>query len=127
MMNTQGKVFATAIIWLAFTLIMIFGDVGTSFINIFFLAGAAMISTVAVWDGLNNNNSSKRQNEFKANVEFEKAKRRENKRLSRLIDSMNEDELAALESILSSRRDQFDEDEQIELNRLLAEQERTRH
>jgi hypothetical protein len=40
---------------------------------------------------------------------------------------MNEEEIAALESILSSRRDQFDEDEQIELNRLLAEQDRTRH
>jgi hypothetical protein len=127
-MGTQGKVVATAIIWTAFTLIMIFADVdATNFINLAILAGAAMISTVAVWEGLNNSQAtSKREGVIKDVQKYEKAKRSENKRLARLIESMNEDEIAALESILSSRRDQFDEDEQIELNRLLAEQERSR-
>ena len=125
-MGTQGKVIATGIIWTAFTLIMIFAEVDNSFINLAIVAGAAMISTVAVWEGLNNS-PSKRHTDFGSSEHSEKAKRRENKRLTHLIDSMNEDEIATLEGILSTRRDQFDEDEQIELNRLLAEQERSRH
>jgi hypothetical protein len=126
MIGTQGKVIATAIIWTAFTLIMIFAEIDTNFINLAIVAGASMISTVAVWEGLNNG-PSRRQTDFESNDQLEKVKRRENKRLARLVESMSEEELAALEGILSSRRDQFDEDEQIELNRLLAEQDRARH
>lgn len=73
-MGTQGKVVATAIIWAAFTLIMIYADVDTNnFINLAILAGAAMISTVAVWDGMNNQrSSSKQQIESRGNAQFEK-------------------------------------------------------
>lgn len=123
-MGTQGKVVATAIIWTAFTLIMIFAEIDTNFINLAIVAGASMISTVAVWEGLNNG-PSRRQMDYNSE-HLEKAKRRENNRLARLVESMSEEDIAALESILSSRRDQFDEDEQIELNRLLAEQDRAR-
>lgn len=128
-MGTQGKVIATTVIWAAFTLIMIYADVDTnSFINLAILAGAAMISTVAVWDGMNSHHSaSKRDDSLKSGEQSEKAKRRENKRLARLIESMSEDDISSLEAILAARRDQLDEDEQIELNRLLADQERSRH
>jgi hypothetical protein len=128
-MGTQGRVIATTVIWAAFTLIMIFADVDTNnLINLAILAGAAMISTVAVWDGMNSHHSSsKQQNSFKGNEQYEKAKRSDNRRLTRLIKSMDEDDISSLEAILASRRDQLDEDEQIELNRLLADQERSRH
>jgi hypothetical protein len=85
-----------------------------------------VICTAAVWDALNSH-PSKSENSATHAENSEKAKRREDERLTRLIASMNEEDLATLEALLASRRDQLDEDEQIELSRLLAEQERTRH
>jgi hypothetical protein len=132
-MNTEGKIImggfarivATAIIWGALVFIVTLGDVDASnFINLAIILGVAGWVTSEVWQSRDH---STRVEKIPPIVSVpEKSKRSENRRLTRLIDSMSEEDLATLEAVLAARRDQFDEDEQIELNRLLADQERTR-
>jgi len=123
MLGYRERVIATAIIWTALACIMIFGEVDTgNFISLAVLVGGAFLGTSAIWE-------MKHQPEKSETIvqPTEKAKRTGNNRLARLIESMDEEDIATLEAILASRREQLDEDEQIELNRLLAEQDRARH
>jgi hypothetical protein len=117
---------ATAIIWTALACIVIFADVDitSNFISLFVLAGAALLSTAAVWDSAKF--TSKAEHAALGSEASEKAKRSEENRLARLIDSLSEEDISTLETVLTARRDQLDEDAQIELNRLLADQEHTR-
>jgi hypothetical protein len=124
-MSGVVRLIATAIIWGAVILILTLGNVdGSNFINLAVLLGVAGWATSEVWQW--RDRSVKGETPSHTNVPPEKSKRSENQRLSRLIDSLSEEDLANLEAVLAARRDQLDEDEQIELNRLLADQERAR-
>jgi hypothetical protein len=125
MFGGRERVIATAIIWAALALIMIFADVDFgNFISLAVLLGVAGWATAEVWN--TKHDASQPANLEASEAHSEKAKRKENQRLSRLVDSLSEEDIATLEAVLAARREQFDEDEQIELNRLLADQERTR-
>jgi hypothetical protein len=121
-MDKLWKVIATAIIWAALALIMIFADVDFgNFISLAILVGVAGWGTSEVWKARETFDAIERHLPAP-----EKSKRTEDSRLNRLVDKLSEEDVATLEAILAARRDQLDEDEQIELNRLLAEQERDR-
>lgn len=126
-MSGFARLAATAIVWAAAVSILSFTNIDTSnFINLGVVLLAALFSTAAIWDSAKSDaaKSNHAQHEAKAH---EKAKRSADDRLARLIDSLSAEDIARLDEVLESRRAQLDEDEQIELNRLLAEQDRARH
>lgn len=113
------------VVWAAIVLIATLGNLDTNnFLSLAVLLGVGGWATAEIWN--TKHDAALSANLAASAVHTEKAKRKENRRLSSLVDSLSEEDVAALEAILDARRDQFDEDEQIELNRLLADQEQTR-
>ncbi|MBE2182599.1 MAG: hypothetical protein IAE89_04150 [Anaerolineae bacterium] len=131
-MNSFERIFATSIIWLAVTGIavaMIFSQqMVNSFLFVVLIAGA-FLSTAVVWGTsvalASNKASAERQARHSERNISDKPKRRPHNPGNWLND-LDEDQLQALETALTLRRRHLDEDEQIELNRLLAEQENSR-
>ena len=117
------RLLATMVVWAAIVLISTFGNLDVNnFISLAIVLGVGGWITTEIWHSRDPVVKAEKSAQIVAITE--KSKRSENRRLSRLIDSLSEEDLATLEAVLAARRDQLDEDEQIELNRLLADQER---
>ncbi len=119
------RLLATAVVWTAIVLITTLGNLDVNnFLSLAVLLGVGGWATAEIW---NTKPDAALSTHLAASAEHtEKAKRKENRRLSSLVDSLSEEDIVTLEAVLDARRGQLDEDEQIELNRLLADQEQTR-
>lgn len=93
-MGNEQRTLSTLLIWGAFTLMMIFGTM-ENFIVVGIVAGAAMFSTVAIWESAGK--------EARAHNVAEKSKRNARERLSRLLDQMDDEEMVELDVLLSQR------------------------
>lgn len=103
MFGSRERMITTAIIWAALACILIFADVDitSNFISLFVLAGAALLSTAAIWDSAKF--TSKAEHAARWSEAPEKAKRSDENRLARLIDSLSEADIATLQSVLAAR------------------------
>lgn len=112
-MNGRERLIATLVIWSGVTIMLTAGssvlsqDAAAATLTIM----AASFATFAVWMSLRWTGAGEMTHQL------EKGKRRNN-RLSRLIDSLDENELQDLEDRLAARR----EEEEVELHSLLAPQ-----
>ncbi|MBZ0290751.1 MAG: hypothetical protein K8I30_24205 [Anaerolineae bacterium] len=94
-MREELRFQTTAVIWGTFALIMIFAQ-GDKVAMAFIVGIAAAISTSMVWESLQKSSAD----------ESEKAtKGKRNNRVRRLIEVMDEDEIADMEAYLDARRD----------------------
>src|SRR5262245_5489449 len=93
-MGNGQRTISTFLIWGAFTLMMIFGEMD-NFLIVGIVAAAAMFSTVAIWESV-----GKERNRHEVS---EKAKRNARERLSRLLDQMDDEEMVELDVLLSQR------------------------
>ena len=122
-MGGRDRMIATLIIWVAFTVMMTSSSGpaaradGTAITGI--LAGAAFLSTLAVWFG----SFRQAQTTESQITAAEKGKRRSGTRVSRLMDEMDADDLAELRARLMALDD---EGEQVSLETLLTEEESQR-
>lgn len=131
-MNSIERILATGIIWLAvagITIAMAFTqDSLSSFLVVVLLAGG-FLSTAVVWGTsvalTSNANNAKAAQQRREPQSYEKPKR-SNQDPSLWMNDLDSEQLAALESALAARRKHLDEDDQIEINRLLAEQDNAR-
>jgi len=95
-MSEQLRFQATALIWAALAAIIIFTP-GDKVALAFILGIGATVSTGVIWDSLKD--SSK----LSQNQQAGKAKR--NNRISRMVESMDDDEIADMEAYIDARRD----------------------
>jgi glutamate/tyrosine decarboxylase-like PLP-dependent enzyme len=114
-MNGRERLIATLVIWAGITIMM---TTPSSILSqdaaaATFAIMAAAFATFAVWL------SARWTGENKMSKQFEKGKR-QNNRLNRLIDNLDDYELHDLEERLATRR----ESEQVELSQLLMSQPR---
>lgn len=130
-MNSFERLFATGLIWLVvagIALSMIIRGSVDSFLFVILMAGA-FLSTAVVWGTsvalASNKASAERQMRILDRDISDKPKRRMQDS-ENWLNELDNDQLNALESALAARRKHMDEDEQIELSRLLAEQENAR-
>ncbi len=95
-MSDEMRFQTTAIIWVALAAILIFAD--TDKIALGFILGiAAAISTAAIWDS--------KKSELKESQKESSVKHKRDNRVRRLIEVMDEDEIADMEAYLDARRD----------------------
>ena len=130
-MNSFERLFATGLIWLVvagIALSMIIRGSVDSFLFVILMAGA-FLSPAVVWGTsvalASNKASAERQMRILDRDINDKPKRRMQDS-ENWLNELDNDQLNALESALAARRKHMDEDEQIELSRLLAEQENAR-
>jgi hypothetical protein len=92
-MSDEMRFQTTAIIWVALAAVLIFAD--TDKIALGFILGiAAAISTSVIWE------SKKSENKENASI-----KHKRDDRVRRLIEVMDEDEIADMQEYLQARRD----------------------
>ncbi len=94
-MGNEQRTGSTFLIWAAFTLMMIFGSMD-NFIIVGIVAVAATVSTIAIWDSVGKETTRVRE-------VSEKTKRNARERLSRLLEQMDDEEMAELDVLLSQR------------------------
>ena len=100
-MRHFDRLMTTAIIWGAFTAIMIAApNVSDNFIIVIVLGIAAAASTSSVWEGAKPD-----QADSKTGTHSEKAKRRERDPIARLVEVLDEDERAELRRRLIADQD----------------------
>jgi hypothetical protein len=92
--NNDQRTVSTFLIWGAFTLMMIFGNMD-NFLIVGIVAVAAAASTAAVWESAGKDKSGHETSE--------KAKRNARERLSRLLEQMDDEEMVELDVLLSQR------------------------
>ena len=92
-MSELGKVVTTIAIWSAVTGIMVLGQIGehNAVWGLVILGVAATVSTLAIWVGSDTQSDN------------EKIKR--SNRTSRLVERLDEEEIADLEDLLAARRE----------------------
>jgi hypothetical protein len=95
-MSEQLRFQATAIIWAALAAILIFTP-GDKVALAFILGIAATGSTVVIWESLKE--SARLQPPQQA------GKTKRSSRISRMVESMDDDEIADMEAYLAARRD----------------------
>lgn len=96
-MSDEMRFQTTAIIWVALAAIMIFTPADK--IALAFILGiAAAVSTLAIWD-------SSRRSEGKSSQEESTIKHKRDNRVRRLIEVMDDEEIADMEEYLEARRD----------------------
>lgn len=112
-MRDRDRLWITMAIWVIFgAIIVLFFGIAlgpaskplgqdTFFAIVAALAAAATLSTAAVWGRLGNPGEGNRQAQDSG-----KLKRADPARIARLIESLNEDEMVELETLLLTRRDQ---------------------
>lgn len=127
MRNDTARMVATLGIWAALAAILLtLAIVSPETLNLFSLVvmlGAGAIATSEVWGSGSGLMRSRRAREESAISADDKPKRMPAAD-TRWTETLSDDELNALESALAARRAQMDEDQQIELNRQLAEHRR---
>lgn len=101
-MNNEQRTISTFLIWAAFTLMVIFGNLD-NFLVVGIIALAATVSTAAVWDSVAKEKSAREVSE--------KTKRNARERLSRLLDQMDDEEMVELDVLLSQRGNSIGYDE----------------
>lgn len=94
-MSEQLRFQATAVIWAALAAIIIFSPGDDKVALAFILGIAATGSTVVIWESLKESAKSQQQ----------AGKSKRNSRISRMVDSMDDDEVADMEAFLAARRD----------------------
>ena len=91
---------ATALIWIALAAILIFAAPPGEMVPLAFILGAAAtLSTVAIWDAASKAMSKGYEEATQS------AKHKRDNRTSRLIEKLDEDEIADLEDLLAARRE----------------------
>jgi hypothetical protein len=95
-MSEQLRFQATAIIWAALAAIIIFTP-GDKVALAFILGIGATVSTGVIWD------SMKESSKLHLNQQAGKSKR--NNRVSRMVEDLDDDEMADMEAYLAARRD----------------------
>ncbi len=114
MERRDPKLVATAIIWIAFTVVsmgLIFSNQEFNFLLAAVLIGGAALGTFAIWE---------RDDDKTEKEEAEKAKRRS--RVERMLETLDERDLAELRARLTSESD----GEAVSLDELLNEMETRR-
>jgi ribosomal protein S13 len=94
MMSEQLRFQATAIIWAALAAVIIFTP-GDKVALAFILGIGATASTSMIWESL----------KLSSNLQHQDAKSKRSNKISRLIESMDDDEVADMEALLAARRD----------------------
>lgn len=126
-LNDMARMVATVVIWAAITVIgIVLGIAAPDSLNWITLAvmlGIGWFATSEVWGTSKSGRSFQRAHEQPLEHEaVEKPKRMPEE--TNWTEALSDDELNALERALAARRAQMDEDQQIELRRQLAQQER---
>ena len=93
-MSEQLRFQATALIWAAVAAIIIFTP-GDKVALAFILGIGATVSTGVIWDSLKGSTK----------LEQQAGKSKRSSKISRMVESMDDDELADMEAILAARRD----------------------
>jgi hypothetical protein len=93
-MSEQLRFQATAIIWAAVAAVIIFTP-GDKVALAFILGIGATVSTGVIWDSLKGLTKPEQQ----------AGKSKRSNKISRLVESMDDDEVADMEAILAARRD----------------------
>jgi hypothetical protein len=101
-MNNEQRTVSTFLIWAAFTLMVIFGNLD-NFLVVGIIALAATVSTAAIWESVGKEKGAREVSE--------KTKRNARERLSRLFDQMDDEEMVELDVLLSQRGNSIGYDE----------------
>lgn len=96
-MGDPFRMVSTLIVWATFAAIMILADVSGNFITVAILALAAVGGTAMIWDG-----AGKSAHTGSAET-AQKSKRDARARIARLVQDLDDDEVAQLGQLLSER------------------------